>query len=97
LIHRPWRVRYGPEWRASFDAADPGDGYFEQDVARAEETLRTSPWGSWAYPFLTPRDDLWILEIDDYKAGYCVIVMYAVDKEATAVELKWVELGDLDA
>jgi hypothetical protein len=95
LIHRPWGLRYGPEWEASLAAADQHDGYFEENLAVAEDALRTNPRGYYARGFLDDNDDVRVFTTKDRAAGYRVVIFFEIDQPAMQLELHWIDVEPL--
>lgn len=91
MIHRPWKLRPGPEWQSSLDGADPHDAYFRANIDVARDALATNPW-AYSHAFLEARDALRIYQTSDRAAGYNVVIFIEIDRTTTTVELKWVEL-----
>lgn len=87
-----WRLVEGPEWADSVEAADPGDGYFEDNLEALRLALEYGPF-KYSTPFIDDRDDLRVATTKDPRAGYRLVAFIRI--AAPTVELKWVMLEDL--
>ncbi|MCW2994064.1 MAG: hypothetical protein JWQ18_1559 [Conexibacter sp.] len=91
---RLWQIAYGPEWHQSVSTADPGDGYFEDDMEACHDALGLAPF-TYSHQFLD-RDDVRIFTTSDELAGYRVVVFLRIEREVTRVTLEWVMLEPLE-
>jgi hypothetical protein len=91
-----WRVVRGPEWAASVAEADPGDDYFRRNLEAIELVLSVRPFGPGTGSFIEDQDeDIRLYTTSDVAAGYRVVTLFRVNRDARTVELGWVTLESL--
>lgn len=87
-----WGLEEGPEWEGSVRAADPGDGYFQDNVQALKDLLQHDPH-AYSHGYLEERGDLRVAMTRDVAAGYRAILFFKIEKRV--VTLLWIELEPL--
>lgn len=92
---RLWRLLEGPEWADSLAAADPGDGYFEDNVDALRGILELDPF-AYSHPFVEDRDLTRIATTKDVAAGYRLVILFRINPPKVTCELGWLWREPLD-
>jgi hypothetical protein len=93
LLFRRWQLRLGREWEPSVEAADPDDGYFDENLRVAYDALLYDPW-SHSHALTGGRDTLRVWWASDSAAGYNLFVFLEIHEAERVVEFKWVDRED---
>lgn len=90
-----WRLREGPEWKASVEAADPGTPRFKENVDVLREVIEHAPYARCRELHEANLDDRYATT-RDVSEGYRLVAFFHVDKQKQTCTLGWLARENLE-